>query len=80
MSAYETAQGTSVLKKHVCVPWVRATAWDFLTGSRHLTQRIGVGGHISQDDQHVQLTLVRQVLGCIPKSAHNSESQHDMWA
>ena len=32
-------------------------------GCSHLAQSVGVGGHIGQDHQNVQIALVRQVLG-----------------
>uniref|UniRef100_A0A182QVN8 Uncharacterized protein n=1 Tax=Anopheles farauti TaxID=69004 RepID=A0A182QVN8_9DIPT len=39
------------------------TSGHLLTGSRHLTQRLGVRRHVGKDDQHVLLALVRQELG-----------------
>lgn len=29
----------------------------------HLSQSLGVGAHVRQDDQHVLLTLIGQILG-----------------
>eukprot|EP01084_Bolivina_argentea_P071534 130022_1 len=39
------------------------TAGHLLTGGGHLTQGIGVGRHVGQDDQHVLTAIVGQVLG-----------------
>mmetsp|Transcript_38125 Transcript_38125/g.96425 ORF Transcript_38125/g.96425 Transcript_38125/m.96425 type:complete len:371 (-) Transcript_38125:560-1672(-) len=47
----------------VHVAGVAAAAGHLLTGGRHLTQRVGVRGHVGQDDQHVVPAVVRQVLG-----------------
>ena len=38
-------------------------AGHLLTGGRHLAQRLGVRGHVGEDDQHVLLALVREELG-----------------
>lgn len=39
------------------------TTGHLLTGSRHLTQSLGVRGHVGKDDEHVLLALVGQELG-----------------
>jgi len=41
---------------------VAAAAGHLLASGGHLAQRVGVGGHVRQDDQHVLAALVRQVL------------------
>mmetsp|Transcript_17879 Transcript_17879/g.43010 ORF Transcript_17879/g.43010 Transcript_17879/m.43010 type:complete len:228 (-) Transcript_17879:463-1146(-) len=42
---------------------VSTASGDFLPRRRHLTQRIGVRTHIRQDDQNMQIPLIRQILG-----------------
>mmetsp|Transcript_17892 Transcript_17892/g.29922 ORF Transcript_17892/g.29922 Transcript_17892/m.29922 type:complete len:233 (-) Transcript_17892:533-1231(-) len=42
---------------------VTSSAGHLLSGGRHLTQGIGIRRHISQDAQHVEITLIGQVLG-----------------
>lgn len=52
------------------VTWVRSSSWDFFSGSGNFSEGVGVGGHISQDDQDVQLSFVGQIL---------SSSQSKTW-
>ena len=40
-----------------------AATGHLLAGSRDLAQSLGVRGHVGQDDEHVLLTLVGDVLG-----------------
>jgi hypothetical protein len=39
------------------------TTRHLLSGSRHLTQGLSIRRHVGQDDQHVLLALVGEVLG-----------------
>ena len=47
----------------VHVTWVTTTAWHFFSGGRDLTKSVGVGGHISENGEHMHLLGVSQVLG-----------------
>lgn len=47
----------------VHVTGVTAATGHFLTGGRDFTQGIGVGRHIGQNDEHVHVALVGEVLG-----------------
>lgn len=47
----------------VHVTRVTTTTWNLFTGSRDLTQSVGVRRHVSQDDQNVLLQLVSVVFG-----------------
>ena len=47
----------------VHVTWVTTTAWHFFSGGRDLTKSVGVGGHISENGEHMHLLSVGQVLG-----------------
>ena len=44
------------------VTWIRSSSWNFFSGSGDFSEGVGVGRHISQDDQNVQLSFVGQVL------------------
>mmetsp|Transcript_34359 Transcript_34359/g.77378 ORF Transcript_34359/g.77378 Transcript_34359/m.77378 type:complete len:274 (+) Transcript_34359:236-1057(+) len=44
------------------VSWITAASWNLLSCSRDLTQGICVRGHVGQNNQHVQISFVRQVL------------------
>mmetsp|Transcript_28453 Transcript_28453/g.78164 ORF Transcript_28453/g.78164 Transcript_28453/m.78164 type:complete len:354 (-) Transcript_28453:91-1152(-) len=45
----------------VHVTGITTTTGNFFAGGRHFAQGIGVRGHVGQNDQHVQITFVRQV-------------------
>mmetsp|Transcript_9925 Transcript_9925/g.23506 ORF Transcript_9925/g.23506 Transcript_9925/m.23506 type:complete len:392 (-) Transcript_9925:217-1392(-) len=47
----------------VHVAGVTTTAGNLLTGGGNLAERIGVGGHVGEDDQDVKVALVGKVLG-----------------
>mmetsp|Transcript_38540 Transcript_38540/g.97013 ORF Transcript_38540/g.97013 Transcript_38540/m.97013 type:complete len:354 (-) Transcript_38540:194-1255(-) len=47
----------------VHVTGVTTTAGHLLTSGRHLTQRIGITTHVSENDQHVLLGLIGKVFG-----------------
>jgi hypothetical protein len=47
----------------VHVTWVTTTAWHFFSGGRDLTKGISVGGHISENGEHMHLLGVGEVLG-----------------
>ena len=52
MTIHENLEGT----------WISAASWHLLSGSRHLTQRIGIRAHVREDDQHVLAALVGEIL------------------
>ncbi|KAH3668808.1 hypothetical protein OGAPHI_002563 [Ogataea philodendri] len=47
----------------VHVTWVTSSTWNFFSGSRNLSQGVGVRRHVGQDGQNVLLGLVSKVLG-----------------
>mmetsp|Transcript_19577 Transcript_19577/g.35526 ORF Transcript_19577/g.35526 Transcript_19577/m.35526 type:complete len:303 (+) Transcript_19577:852-1760(+) len=63
VSAHHTS-GTLINGRQIGVhiTGVTTTSRDLLTSSRHLTKGVSVRTHISKNDQHVQITLVCQVL------------------
>ena len=47
----------------VHVTWITATAWHFLTRSRHLTERIRIRRHVCHHNKDMLLKLIRKVFG-----------------
>mmetsp|Transcript_30746 Transcript_30746/g.82329 ORF Transcript_30746/g.82329 Transcript_30746/m.82329 type:complete len:468 (-) Transcript_30746:264-1667(-) len=47
----------------VHVPGVATTSGHLLARGGHLAEGVGVGGHVGEDDEHVLLARVREVLG-----------------
>ena len=50
------------------------TSGHLLTGSGHLTQSLGVRGHVGEDDQHVLLALVGEELGGGERQARRDDA------
>mmetsp|Transcript_12769 Transcript_12769/g.19325 ORF Transcript_12769/g.19325 Transcript_12769/m.19325 type:complete len:357 (-) Transcript_12769:206-1276(-) len=62
----------------VHITWITTTARHLFTGSRHLTQRIGIRRHICKEHKHMLFGLIGEILGS-GKGKTGSDDTLDGW-
>src|ERR1017187_144517 len=60
------------------ITWIPSSTWHLFSGSRDLSQSIGVRTHIGQDNKHVHFLFVSEILSSC-KSKSRGDNTFNGW-